>query len=535
LWFALAKKPYYSALNESFCRKAPARSKKMALNKSKSPKTNRLFISWGGDEARDIADWLYLNIFKDNIPALEVFYSEKVPPGTTWRKNLDDNLHSATHGLGILTSAALVRPWFLYEIFVLKTHLAKVPILSFCGEVFDRHPLSELQMGNGMEFDSVCGIARMLLDGQEEVIQRSILSNIEKKKKEWAEKVSEFAKRQRKMSDLQRSIGAVTQTLSDSTVYPILETNACMRELARKTLTDLNIAFHGLTSAVQQEFRLDLSRYPEYLVHLQSSLHCKAKAVAVVNDIEEFWAQQTGQKILEATQKESQRVFVFENANALRHHWDSLQNHSKRYHVAVMAKGRFQIAAKHHKIDGDFSVLTAPDTGDEISAYYDHPTRSIKFTASRGQVNIFRRAFDDVWAWARRFPAFPEDDKKLYESMIESFLQEVFTPIKGALYHSHAIPIHLYDAFEEDHPFYKEMHAWMLEQFRKNASPTDPLSMLEIGAGTGHFTKRLAQQPGEARITALEPDPAARRRLEKKIGSQGQHFGCPGKKRLGHV
>src|SRR5262249_31293510 len=149
------------------------------------------------------------------------------------------------------------------------------------------------------------------------------------------------------------------------------------------------------------EFRLDMGRYPEYLIHLQSSLQCKVKAVAVVNDIEEFWAQQTGQKILEATQqRESRRVFVFERASALKHYWSDLEKHSKKYLVAVMPKNRFQAAVNPHRIYGDFSILAAPETGDEISAYYDHSTRSIKFTASRGQTHTYHRAFEDVWAWA---------------------------------------------------------------------------------------------------------------------------------------
>jgi SAM-dependent methyltransferase len=475
-----------------------------------------LFISWGGDEAREIAAWLKEHIF-EHIPGFDVYFSEQVPAGAKWRNDLNKHLVGASHCLGILTDGAVVRPWFLYELFVLQSRLEYVPILRFCEPLSERHPLAELQMKDGLVFDNILDIARTLLKGREDRIQRPVLDFLQDAKAAWDQKASKLAERQKMMLGLRHGIVAVNETVAASALFPSLETNSCMRELARKTLDDLGKAFSHLKDS--SEFSLPKAHYPEYLIHIQESLKCRTMAVAVIDDVEEFWAQQTGVEILKTTCRGSSRVFVFENSQDLLVYRDKLAKHRAQYDVFVLSKIEFNRAVKRLEISaGDFSVLTDPATGSAVTAYYDNSTRSIRFTGNPLMVRNNRLAFDHIKERAHLFPAdwSPGDAGK--EQEYQRFVSAAF---HQGLFHSDAIPIHIYDAFEEDHPFYLEMHKQMLDEFRERAPSFErnsPIPILEIGAGTGHFTKKLAQKPFRMEITPLEPDPRAQEVLNKKLG-----------------
>jgi len=476
-----------------------------------------LFISWGGDEAREIAGWLKENIFQQ-IPELAVYFSEATPAGTKWRTDLDKNLSSATNCVGILTDGAIDRPWFLYEISALGRKLTEVPILRFCDELPDRHPLSDLQMKDGLVFENILDIARSLLGGLDFKIQEVFVEKLQQRRQAWDEKASKLAGRQKKMSGLRSGIFAVKEAVDESVLFPELEANSCMRELARKTLYDLGDAFRTLKSSPQ--ISLPRGRYPEYLIHLQERLRCRATAVALVDDVEEFWLQQTGVDILKSARSDSCRVFVFNNADDLSRYLDNLIQHRASYDVFVMSRAEFDVTARRHEIAGDFSVLTDPETGNAVTAFYDNATHSIKFTSSRVVVSRNRWAFDHIKERAHPFPegwSAGSVDRQQYGEFEKTVFHQ---HVQLGLFHSDAIPIDRYDAFEEDHPFYREMHREMLNEFRAHAAAFDggsAVDILEIGAGTGHFTKKLSQQPFEMRITPLEPDPKAQKVLANKL------------------
>jgi SAM-dependent methyltransferase len=476
---------------------------------------NHLFISWGGDEAREIGEWLHANIFQD-IPGLDIYLSPLAPAGTPWRQGISDNLKKATHGLGILTDEAQTRPWFLYEVFMLRDRLERVPLLRFCHALSDRHPLSEIQMADGFAFRSILQVAEGLLANQDPVARRHACSAIALKEAAWTEKVDKLSARKKKMQALRHAAAALHETLGDAVLYPSLDANGCIRELARKSLVDLEFTFRTLKQG--STFAVDRNRYPEYLIHLQNALKCRTLAVAVVDQVEEFWAQQTGAEILKHTHPDSKRIFIFENAEVLHRYFDQLSQHRRTYDVSVMSKRDFKIAADRFKIDGDYSILTDPATEDAVTAYYTNATQNIEFTADPGLLTHHRRAFAELRSRAHTFPLL---QGPLNKQQNKEFAAKVFARQPG-LYHSDVIPIERYDAFEEDHPFYRDMLRRMLEELHAHVGSfrdsDKPIPILEIGAGTGHFTKRLTQQPLPLRIVALEPDPKARDLLERKLG-----------------
>jgi SAM-dependent methyltransferase len=474
----------------------------------------KLFISWGGDDALEIATWLKDNIFI-YVSGLKVYFSASAAPGTKWRIELEEKLNSASDGIGILTDAALARPWFLYEMSVLKNRLPRLPILRFGVELPDSHPLKDLQTLDGMDFANIVSIVDCLLEGQEDpAIRRTAMIAVGLKKDSWAGIVRTLGIRQKTMAALQRAMAGLNQTVATPEAFSALEENSCLREVATKTINDFEETFRGLARSERQNFRLDKRRYPEYLRHLQETLPCNTLAISNVNKPEEFWKAQIGSQVLESTRDDSKRIFVFEDREVLQGYLNTLAQHRAKYEVFVMSKQRFLRAAAPHNVDGDFSVLTDMKTESAVTAYYENVSNKIRFDARPLVVAAHRAAFADI---RTRAAEFPKAGDALAQGNYEEFVDKVF-PQKPGVHHSTAIPIEDYNDHEEDHPFYRDMVRYMLSRFRHYANGSqEKLEVLEIGAGTGHFTKRLPQQGLPVQVTALEPDPDAFKLLKRKF------------------
>lgn len=87
---------------------------------------------------------------------------------------------------------------------------------------------------------------------------------------------------------------------------------------------------------------------------------------------------------------------------------------------------------------------------------------------------------------------------------------------------SEYIPVDDYDSFEERHAYYLEMMAEMATAFaqRRPRAEGGELArgrVLELGAGTGHFTKRMAAQP-DVDCVAVEIDDVCFAKLSENLG-----------------
>lgn len=82
---------------------------------------------------------------------------------------------------------------------------------------------------------------------------------------------------------------------------------------------------------------------------------------------------------------------------------------------------------------------------------------------------------------------------------------------------SEYIDIEDYDQHEEEHAYYLEMMEKMLSIFSQHRRRSSKVCrVLELGAGTGIFTKRLAQIPN-VKVVAVELDWACVKRLEHNL------------------
>jgi SAM-dependent methyltransferase len=418
-----------------------------------------------------------------------------------------------------MTDVALNRPWFLYEMALLKGRLGQIPLLRFGRRAPENHPLSAVQDLDGFDYDSIVRLATDLLKGHDDVTRSLALQAIKQKAEGWATLIAPIQRAQAHSGGLHRAIASLSETLANEQLFKSLTSHSCMRELACRALDDVGTTFTNLLySSGQSIFRVDYHRYPEYLVHLQKSFgfRSRTQAVALVEDVEEFWARKTGEQIMDSTSRDSQRIFVLANPTLLSKYFRNIVNHSKQYSVFVMSSAEYGLAIRHRP-KGDFSIITDRQTGDQVTASYDNAAHSIQFTTDREAISTHELSFQDLLTRAHRIdpPKNWEDNDNYLEHLRNGMFA---TRPDDVQYHSDWIPIHRYDAFEEDHPFYREMHDRMLAEFRSRIShETEEIKVLEIGAGTGHFTKKLAQEPFGVIIKAMEPDREARALLDLKL------------------
>jgi len=369
-------------------------------------------------------------------------------------------------------------------------------------------------MPDGYDFNRVIEIVERLLSGQDRVARQLALDKISKQRSEWEQWTRQFRVDDRELG-LRSAADSVLTTLRDLAPAKHLRKNSCVWELARKNFLDVADTFQ--TWHTSRELKVERSHYPEYLVHLQKKLRSAAtNAVAVVDEVEEFWDQKTGNEILEATPPGSKRVFVFKEARILERHFDHLLRHAEKYGTFVIAAREFYKAGAAHQVTGDFSIVTDEVTGDRVTASYDQSGRHIIFTSAEATLNRNGAAFASIIKRSHAVRPFPDDGAAYREQLISRTFS---VENDGALHHSSVIPIELYDAFEEDHPFYRAMQDRMLKMLRERAlGGAKQIEALEIGAGTGHFTKRLAQQRfSDVRLCAMEPDPRAVEFLIRKV------------------
>ena len=90
---------------------------------------------------------------------------------------------------------------------------------------------------------------------------------------------------------------------------------------------------------------------------------------------------------------------------------------------------------------------------------------------------------------------------------------------------SRYIDIEMYDKYEEEHPFYRDMSWRMIQMGRQHRTDlngnrsrgsTGRWRVLELGAGTGLFTKRLAEEQ-DWDVTAVELDSTCHDVLRRKM------------------
>ena len=97
-------------------------------------------------------------------------------------------------------------------------------------------------------------------------------------------------------------------------------------------------------------YSLPLELYPRYLTSLQRDINPQVKAVAIVNNVEMFWASDEGEEICKTTAPESERLFVFFSQKDFNNSFKFLVQHASCYKVFITS------AEKYYGFTKEFSL-----------------------------------------------------------------------------------------------------------------------------------------------------------------------------------
>ncbi|MFI0982889.1 TIR domain-containing protein [Streptomyces sp. NPDC021093] len=293
--------------------------------------------------------------------------------------------------------------------------------------------------------------------------------------------------------------------------------NRCFRHIVSQSLREMGSQLELLGDGSQ--YLVPATQYAHYLLSVQRVMNARVKALALVDQEELFWQQGLGREINETSQPESIRVYAF-NANSDFHRmYETLVYYASVYRVYAISYEH--LVAKFGAFGKDFSVIEVD--GDRILGTYSGSAREkvMRFSADLNEVVDHDRVFEKIVSVSCQIGAEARGG-------VEAMSQQIFedwkiTPLmlrtaEMSLY----IAIDDYDEFEERHAYYIEMMNEMLEVFRARrrsvgyTGPGERCRVLELGAGTGIFTRRLVGE-SEVDCTAVEIDFACSNKLERNL------------------
>jgi SAM-dependent methyltransferase len=460
---------------------------------------NTVFISWAGPLGRRIAESLGSTIFKH--PGLKPWVSSTdITTGANWFTAIDRALSEAKFGIGIMTPGSSARPWMNFEAGYIYSRLNNFKLLRFHEEVTD--PLTHLQSVDGTSRSELTRVLVELLGDESDSAQRWIdvyMPEFEKLLKE----VEPELLRLSKLKNL-RHIETLAHRIHAAPSY---RENTCLEQVVDSSIQRLIFQLENFGIS----YSVPASAYPYYLVQLQDRLKATTKAVALVNQHETFWQESLGREILLTSQGGNERVFVFTTPEEFERHYHILLKHADRYTVRAISYEN--LTREFHPFNKDFSIVQSELS--RVLATYDHSSShgTMIFSAEADQLEIHERAFRKISRFAYKIE---KTDHMVTASEMEALKAKIFGRRmtgfeRKSVEMSAYIMIDDYDQHEERHAYYADMMRRMIEIFEESRQK-QPNRVLEVGAGTGIFTKRLAALP-DVFVEAMDIDWTCFRRL----------------------
>jgi SAM-dependent methyltransferase len=328
-------------------------------------------------------------------------------------------------------------------------------------------------------------------------------------------------------ADITKARQYVTSALTSLKEKPEILSNPCLKHLILTTFEHLA----GEVNKIKDTLTLPASYYLPLLISLQEKLSPRIRSIAVVDQKEKFWRQDLGRKILLSVNPESERIFVFIDRESFTETWTELQTHAGApYQVKMMDYAVLSKVSVSHK---DLAIIELNQK--KILAYYDNSSQSnIVYSFNPTEIENYEKEFNSVSKHALAVKYF--EDLRLREDAMDELRHRLFSqkwkydqkPVEMSRY----LSIDKYDEFEELHPYRIEMINEMIRIFHErcreiieiNGERDNPWTILEFGAGTGLFTKRLAELPNVS-VVAVEYDSVCYNKLDEKMKKYG-HVSC---------
>jgi SAM-dependent methyltransferase len=476
----------------------------------------KIFISWSGRRSRQIAEALapWLKTVFQAAP-VEIFVStQDIRAAARWSEVINQALRESLFGILCLTPENLNAPWLLFEGGALSKTAGEGSVCPYLYDLEMADLKPPLEQFNAVKAHEV-GTKELVLTinerlGDEKFRQSQLDINFGYLWPELEKKLSEIPSVN---SDISIGFGRLQQELNNTLTG--LRDSKWFREnnyFAQVIYDSMQVVQASLKHAGPY-YDVPLTLYPLHLISLLKTFKPVVKAIAIVDAIEKFWPQKEGEAIRKATNSDSTRVFVFRERDHLKANLTMLLRHAKQYNVYVLS---FNIlAAEYPDYVQDFSIIGGTST--PLLAYYAEsaslepgspPLKTIRFSTLASDLSRHEEALSGILKIA---VAVDQTMSVEDEPRVEDLLDKVFKPEfkefeKKQVEMSSYIEITEYDEHEEEHAYYPQMMDKMIELLKEYRGDTRSITrVLELGAGTGIFTKRLAQLEN-LDIVAMEID-----------------------------
>lgn len=463
-------------------------------NREEVSTVGRVFISWSGDSGRRIAELLQKTLLK--YPGAEAWVSSRdVQSGSPWLNEVTAALKTAEHAIACLTPGTFSAPWINFEAGFVFGRLGRMHVLTIGEDLPANHPLRTLQTLDGLKINDLKTLLVTLTENED--FSEKWLSSLFPAWKKSCEAILGNAPELLVISSaLQAVQNAARKLEGDIAIFA----NPAFRSVVKQSLDEIRNQLDGVFTT----YVVPADRYPAYLATLQRESPTTVLAVALVEKEEHFWRGQMGKKILDTIRgRDNERIFVLQSA---RHCYDFLPillEHARKYQVYVLPQS--VLAMEQAQYARDFSLIEV--AGQKVVAtYVDQGMyfRNIQFSTDLDVVREHEAAFAAIRDLSTSMTDrnYTEDDIIEIWTRAERSLSELERRTVEMSAYIQSIPD--YDAHEEKHAYFREMLEKMIDLLP--LAGKSPLRILEMGAGTGILTKRLAALPSVGEVFAIEYD-----------------------------
>lgn len=466
---------------------------------------SKTFISWSGDSGRRVAALLKELL---SWPGMEAWVSSQdVEAGRPWLEEIEIALRSSDYAIACLTPTTSVSPWINFEAGFTFARLNRLFVLTVGEELTSNHPFRVLQVLDGRKREDLTTLITALGSSAKFADQW-----LKSQYAAWDTGVEKTLGRTPEFEAVAAALQSIQNAARKLETNTGIFANTAFRNVIKQSLDEICTQLDGVVSA----YSVPADRYPIYLAALQNSPESTVNAIALVELEEFFWTGQLGKRILDSTRtKDSERVFVLKTSRQFLDFMPTLLAHARKYQVYVLPL--LVLTKELDQYCRDFSLIDV--AGDKVLATYveDGYFRNIKFSTSKDKIREHQQAFATIRDLAFRIdgPHHADNEEELLNlwARAESSLSELD---RRTVEMSKYIPIHDYDRYEERHAYYIEMMQKMLDLLPV-PKQENGLRVLELGAGTGIFTKRLAALDSVAEIVAIEYDWACCQTLKHNV------------------
>jgi predicted O-methyltransferase YrrM len=465
----------------------------------------KVFVSWSGNDGEIIATALKNTIL--NYASLEPFVSKQdIGAGRSWRQELEAALRVAQHAVGVLTPGAAVKPWVNFEAGMLYGRLRRFIPLRI-GPAPDG-PIGDLQCLDGNNKEDVIRLLVQLTAGDDrrERDEANATAWVESQFGSWTKAVEKVTPHGDALSLAFHDLANLSRVVQENAA---VRTNRLFHDLIAVSVNRMAADL----GTIERGHEISAVHYPYYLLQLQTKFKARVRAIALVDRQEHFWPLALGMRLADSAAPQTKRVFVFDEATQFKDNYSALVKHAEHYGVFAMSRdnlaklipGRVKdfsiIEADNHRLLAEYGVATTVTT--------------IRFSPNKQEIQAHERMFDEIVAQATRISGDPVGDQS-------SVFGPMLAPYESRQIEMSAyVSIGDYDAHEEEHAYYREMMDKMIAIVRSHIGEKQACRVLELGAGTGIFTRRLASALPNVEIVALEYDWVCYQRLRDNVRTLG--------------